>query len=401
MSEGQSGSHNIHSHIGASSSERFLECLGSVQLSAHYAEEGKDFTRLGTAAHDVAAWCLENGGAEPLFFPGGKVRHEGEDFPVDADMAAAVGVYVDYVRSRIELYRELTGEDPVVFIEQGFDLDHVWPGMYGTSDCVIWFPLWGLLEVIDYKHGEGIPVGVVRNPQLRYYACGALHCLGAAVANDKVAKVTLTICQPRCEHPSGKTRSWDTSVEELMEFLTEELVPGIKKALTPGAPLKAGPHCRFCPARAECPELADLFQGFKHRADLDVKPTGVSDEDLGEVYEAIEPVKIYMKAVQGEVYIRLTRGRKVPGAKLVNQRGDRAWKEGAEAAAKEAGIPCYQPGKFNSPAQMEKVPGGRDFARKWAYKPETGLTVAPENDNRSGVSARRAKEVFANVSTDA
>ncbi|WP_299444652.1 DUF2800 domain-containing protein [uncultured Rhodospira sp.] len=391
-----SGSHNIHSHIGASASERFLECPGSVQLAAHCENESKDYTRLGTAAHDVAAWCLETG-SDPMFFPGGKVLHAGEEFPVDEDMAAAVGEYMDYVLSRMELYHDLEGEFPTLFVEQGFDLDHVWAGMYGTSDCVLWFPKWGLLEVIDYKHGEGIPVQVVQNPQLQYYACGAIHRLGAATASSEVEQVKLTICQPRCAHPSGYTRSWDTTVEDLMEFLTNVLVPGIKEALTPGAPLKDGPHCRFCPARLVCPMLTERFETFKHAADMDADPTVVSDLQLGEMYEATETVRIFMKAVEGETYKRLTRGLDIPGAKLVNQKAQRAWKEGAVGAAKAAGLECYQAPAFNSPAQMEKVPGGREFARKWAYKPEAGLTVARAHDIRDKVSARRAVEVFANV----
>jgi hypothetical protein len=39
-----------------------------------------------------------------------------------------------------------------------------------------------------------------------------------------------------------------------------------------------------------------------------------------------------------------------------------------------------------SPAKLEKLVGGKDFAQQWAEKPQADYVLAPESDKRSGVS---------------
>jgi hypothetical protein len=46
------------------------------------------------------------------------------------------------------------------------------------------------------------------------------------------------------------------------------------------------------------------------------------------------------------------------------------------------GMDAYTVPKVKSPAQIEKMEGGNEFASKWAYSPDKGLTLAPESDKR-------------------
>ena len=59
------------------------------------------------------------------------------------------------------------------------------------------------------------------------------------------------------------------------------------------------------------------------------------------------------------------------------------------------GEKAYEPAALKSPAQIEKLPGGKALIAKLAYKPDTGITLAPEDDNREpavGLMARAAAE---------
>ena len=62
---------------------------------------------------------------------------------------------------------------PTVAVEVQVDFSDYVPGGFGTCDCCI---IGGdLLSIVDYKHGKGVPVSAVGNPQMRLYALGALH----------------------------------------------------------------------------------------------------------------------------------------------------------------------------------------------------------------------------------
>ncbi|HEY6021558.1 MAG TPA: hypothetical protein VIY48_17230, partial [Candidatus Paceibacterota bacterium] len=82
------------------------------------------------------------------------------------------------------------------------------------------------------------------------------------------------------------------------------------------------------------------------------------------------------------------------GSKLVKAKSDRVWKEEAlPALEEEFGDEAFDK-KVKSPAQVEKLPGGTELVRKYAYKPDKGFTVADVEDVREGQKARTAKEVF-------
>jgi hypothetical protein len=128
-------------------------------------------------------------------------------------------------------------------------------------------------------------------------------------------------------------------------------------------------------------------------------PTTLTDLELSEAYEKIAQLRIWINAIEREVYDRLSHGKEVPSAKLVQKKANRVFGHGAEEAAHEKyGEDAYE-AKLKSPAKLEKLPGGAAFVKRWAFAPDTGLTVAPAGDKRSVVKARTAEQAFANIET--
>src|SRR5690606_13869105 len=84
----------------------------------------------------------------------------------------------------------------------------------GTPDAWRYHADAATLHVGDFKYGFR-PVEVWRNAQLIVYAW-TLVC-ELTKGGDAPQQVVLTICQPRCAHRDGTTRSWTVSASELAE----------------------------------------------------------------------------------------------------------------------------------------------------------------------------------------
>jgi hypothetical protein len=115
----------------------------------------------------------------------------------------------------------------------------------------------------------------------------------------------------------------------------------------------------------------------------------LTNEEAARVLSLLEIAKIAGKAANEQIFHRLEAGQKVPGFKLAAARTNRTFKEGAEAEAKKAfGDNAYNPKALKSPAEIDKLPLGKDFTKRWAYKPEGKLTVVPTDDARPAVTAK-------------
>src|SRR3990172_8181607 len=114
-----------HAKLGASSMARWEACPGSIRLSRGIPRTTSAYAAEGTAAHELAAACLEHGQNAAQYIDHA-IGADGHEFIVDDEMAEAVQVYLDYVRSQ-------------------------------------WIsPEPGVLVVCDYKHGSGVAVEVVK-----------------------------------------------------------------------------------------------------------------------------------------------------------------------------------------------------------------------------------------------
>lgn len=362
-----------HSKIGASSAKRWMACPGSVRLSQDLPNTSSSYADEGTMAHELAEMCLREN-TDPYMFVDsvfGKNKQV-----VTLEMAEAVSVYVNYVRSL----------GLSVMVECRFDLSALYPGMFGTADAVAFDKATKTLHVIDYKHGAGVAVEVDNNPQLLYYA------LGAAYENSTLPFETarLTVVQPRCPHEDGPVRSWDIDSFDLLMW-SVDLAEAAKRTADPDAPLVSGGHCRWCPAAGICPKLRDDALAAAEKEFGNDQP--YSPAELSEALEKIPLVEAWVKAVREFAYAEAERGFCPPGWKLVEKRATRKWVNEDEVAAVLnrwgfADDVIYAPAKLKSPAQLEKALGKQEMDMSgFVVAESSGHTLVPATDRRQAVAS--------------
>jgi hypothetical protein len=358
-----------------------MNCPGSVRLSAGIADPGSVYAAEGTAAHELAEWCLTttDDAAERV---GDEWTVGNHVFTVDEEMAQAVQVYVDFVRSEAARGNKL-------MIEQRFDLsDTVHPGMFGTADAVVYHASTKELVVADYKHGKGYAVEADANPQLLYYAIGA-----ASLIKSPVLKVTVTIVQPRAFHKSGPIRSWSCGVWDLVEYV------GVLRAAAqatedPNAPLNPGDWCRFCKARGSCPALRDAAVDAS-LVEFTTVPDSLTSEQLAAILDKAGLIEDWISAVRAEALRRAEMGAPPTGWKLVQKRATRRWVFDEEDTANRLRVAYSLPDdklytrKLVTPAQIEKLlpKKMKDSLADLVVKESSGVTLARESDPREAVAS--------------
>ena len=175
-----------HAILSASSAHRWLECPPLAMLEKDIPEETSIYAEEGSAAHEVAEykvrWYL---GEKDLTPPstgnfdwhrqdgrtaGGwllrskSAEHEEIDRHTDT--------YAYYVSDKIETIRK-SCPDAIVLVEQRLDFSNYVEGGFGTGDLVIVAD--DVIQVIDFKYGQGVAVSAENNPQMMLYALGALN----------------------------------------------------------------------------------------------------------------------------------------------------------------------------------------------------------------------------------
>lgn len=373
----------VHSPLGASSAERWMNCPGSnvlLQTLSLPESDEPDYRREGTAMHLAAAHCLEND-LDTWEITG----QTWNKTVLNDEMARHVQTYLDVVRRYFR--------DPLYvrhFIEFGIS-SPVHPLFYGTLDFGA--VMVNRIIVRDLKGGEGIIVEPEENPQLMYYAYGLIEDLAKTALIGDDFPVDIGIIQPRAFHVDGPVRSWVTTAGFIRTWVRDKLVPAMLNAefdLT----LDAGPWCRFCPAKLVCPLLTSLFRAAATANPKEI--VNISDESLGRSYQYKQAVTFYLKAMDEETYRRLNTGHTVPGTKLVPKKANRVWRPEAAAEGKTKFGPDFltKP-EPKSPAQLEALsPAAAEWVHEHAYTPNTGLTVALDADNRPAVVIRSTSDTF-------
>lgn len=375
----------IHSPLGASGAERWMNCPGSVSLLKELTlpeSDEPDYRADGSCAHEAAAHCLREG-LDAWEIMGQKFY---KDVEVTVEMADAIQVYLDTVRPLMTMTAVTMIEQPIQFKEHEKG--------YGTVDCATVLVYDSLLNVNDFKYGAGIAVDVENNPQLMYYAYGILQ------QHPDVRRVVLRIIQPRAFHPDGKVRRWETTAEDICMWANDVLIPAMNRTEL-DHDLDAGPWCRFCPAKLVCPLLTGLFGAAMQANPKEI--VSISDASIGRSYQYTQAVKFYLKALEEETFRRLNTGVEIAGVKLVMKKANRVFKAEAKSIFEEKyGEKAYDPATLKSPAEMAKIDAAAaKLVAEWAYTPQSGLTVVLEDDKRPAVKVQTTQEVFAGANLDA
>lgn len=387
-----------HSLRGASSSDRWLNCAGSIQLTEKLAKKGlinsgsSRPAAEGTAAHLVLSTCLEDG-SDAHEMADIEIAVEDWVFVVDKEMIDSVQETLDWVRARIAKAKK-AGFEVKVYIEKGMS-SFTDPDAYGTGDVLIHI-INDRLIIGDFKYGKGVSVEPTSTQNAYYGYLGIENYVD--VEKPYFFPVESWIFQPRIPHPDGTIRKHDTNAGELTDWWMGTVVPGIEATRDPAAPLVVGEHCKWCPNKGNCPAL----KGEAFEFPTGIEATHLNDEELGAVLAKIETILMLQPVMEAEAFRRARTGDKIPGRKLVRKKSNRAFKEVMalpdpddadstievkleDAIVREFGLDAYGEANLRSPKQIESLEGGSDFVADWAYTPDVGLTLAKSSDKRKEV----------------
>ena len=425
---------NTHVMLSPSKRGQWSACPGSVREQAKYPEQSSGPAAVdGTHSHTLLEKAIKASLPAAAFIGGVLTDHEGQ-FTTDKDRAERVQVALDYITERTLALVKAGHLNLKVLTECRVEPEYLLgrKDMGGTVDVQI---IGGdTIELIDYKDGMGV-VDAKGNKQLEQYAMGVLAGLKLPVNVEyPFKKIRMTIIQPKLTMKGlPAVTSHEVDVAEILAMIPT-LVSEAAATDAPDAPLLPGEsQCKFCRAKGSCSALASnvmkevgvMFQPVvsnpveiaQQSADKD--PSTMDDAQIRQIMEAAPLMRQLLEGVEKEALRRLEAGTTIPGLKLVNGRGSRAWSLDEEQMAEKLikmGVPkgaVYET-KLVSPAKAEKlVWAKRDGTQmqltprqlktmdtEYVVKLAGKLTVAPESDSRPAV-VMNAAPMFSAVESPA
>lgn len=407
-----------HALLSASSASRWLNCTaaprfeeGLPERTSEYAEEGrlahaicelkvlKKCTPMSTRTYNTRLNKLKKA---PRYTP---------------EMDKTSDSYLEHISEQVMAYDTA----PTVAVEVRVDFSDYVPEGFGTCDCCI---IGGdLLSIVDYKHGKGVPVSAVGNPQMRLYALGALRRY-APVFGDTIKRVRMTIDQPRLDSYTSD----EITVDELRAW-GDSIKPIAQKAYSGLGEFVPGDHCRFCRGKAQCRARANVntaledFKGCIPAGGVQVDAlvpqehshtgaiTGeeihplLSDEEIGALLYRGKFLVQWYTDLENYATEALKQGKAIPGWKLVEGRSNRTFTDQEEAikAVIAAGYDeamVYER-KPKTLSELEKLMGKAEFAEKvggYVIKPPGKPTLAPAADKRESYNPASAD--FAGIASE-
>lgn len=373
-----------HALLSASGADRWLNCPPSARLEEVVEEGTSEYAREGSFAHALAELKLAHylgSISNPKYNL--KLKELKQNSFYSDELEDYVQVYVDYAIEKINEAKART-KDAVVLLETKLDYSSWVPEGFGTGDLVLVTD--DVLEVMDFKFGQGIPVSAVDNPQMRLYALGALNQFGCLYEIDTVR---VTIVQPRLDSISTD----EMTIDDLMHWANGTVKGTAEKAFKGEGDFKPGEHCRFCRVRSTCRARAEENMKL---AKYDFKdPPLLTDGEIVEVLNAADELQSWISDVQAYALDQaVNEGKQWLGYKLVEGRSYRKYVDEAKVA--EALISAgYSEEQIYEKvllgiSKMEKAVGKKQFNEILAglvEKPPGKPKLAPESDKRPAVKS--------------
>ena len=380
-----------HALLSASASERWMKCTAAPRYEEQFPETTSEYAESGTLAHSVCELK-----ALKKFTPMGLRTYNARfnklkaDPLYEAEMDRTSDLYIEHLNEKAMSYNSF----PFVSVEVKVDLTAYIPEGFGTCDCVM---IGGdTLNIVDYKHGKGVPVSAEGNPQMRLYALGALT-MYEPFYGGMIQRVCMTIVQPRVQdEPSSET----LTIDELMAW-GESIKPIARKAFDGFGEFVPGDHCRFCRGKAQCRARADantaleefkdcLFPGTEDAKKFEnpLNPI-ITLKEIGDLLERGKNLVAWYNDLCDFALGAILKGEDIPGWKAVAGRSNRAFtdQEAAIAAIIAAGYDealVYER-KPKTLTGLEELMGKKDFAEKiggYIFKPPGKPTLVPLSDKR-------------------
>lgn len=384
-----------HAKLPPSSAERWINCPGSVALSAQLPPpDSSPYADEGTLAHAVAELKLRRniGEITPKQYDKELAKLQESEYWC-GEMDEATDFYADTVIEHLAA----AGSAAELMIEQHFSLDKWVPESFGTSDAVV---IGGsTIEVIDLKYGKGVKVNAEHNAQLRLYGLGASALFGDLYDFETVR---YTIIQPRLDHVSTE----EVPLSELLLWAEEDVAPRAIMALEGTDYMACGDWCRWCPAKAICRKRAEY--NLEIAKDDFKAPPLLTDEEIGEVLGRADSVKKWVEDIQTYALEQALAGKHFDGWKLVEGRSIRKYADDLKVAEKlvAAGYDeamLYERKLYGITA-MEKIVGKKKLTTTLGdllIKPAGKPVLVPESDKREAINTTEAaKADFNNTDED-
>lgn len=316
-----------HALLNASGFHRWGHCPPSARLCEELPDSTSEYAEAGRVAHAIAELKARKYFLEPISTRAynARLKKFASDPHYDKEMDGATDEYLDYLKT---LAMSLGETAPSVALELRVDYSHIVPEGFGTSDCVMVAP--GVLCIIDYKNGAGVPVEAERNGQLMLYALGALRLYGP-IYGDTIQKVRLAIVQPH----AGGVKEWGLTVDELNHWGETVAKPAAELAWAGKGDYNPGEWCRFCKAKARCSARAAKMLALEDEYHMAL-PAGmpgaaertahlISDAEVGACLEAASCLEAWVKDLKDYAFRTILNGGEICGYKVVEGRGSRDW----------------------------------------------------------------------------
>ena len=364
-----------HAILSASSSERWINCPPSARLCENYPDKSSDYAAEGTDAHTLCEFRLK----QALGLP---AKNPIEDLGwYNEEMEECAAAYTAYVMELVEAAKQ-SGSTPTVLIEQRVDFSRWVESGFGTADCVVIADR--ILNIVDYKHGQGVEVSAVDNSQMKLYALGALEIIDYLY---DIEEIQMTIFQPRKSNVSV----FRITREALLEWAEGELTRQAKLAYEGKGAFCCGSWCRFCKAKAECRERANANLAL---AQLEFQlPALLDDEEIAEILGKLDDLVSWATDVKEYALQQAISGKAWTGWKLVEGRSNRRYtnENAVIAAVLQAGYDPYEK-KVLGITAMQKALGKARFEEllsPFIEKPQGKPTLVPESDKRPAMNTAK------------
>ena len=311
------------------------------------------------------------------------------------DMQAIVDYYREAGVNLFNYYKNQTGEEPLVFLETHIDMDFDETaggtldfGLYSSKDG-------GTIVVGDLKTGRR-PIMACdpenkKNPnsQLGLYAIYFYESVIKGLY--PVKNVRLIIYQPVINN----TNEYSLSLEDLLKYKEEVIIPAVLKTKVNDLEAKAGSHCGYCAGRHVCVKYHESNLAIGESISKPIEE--FSDEQIEAILPKLDAFLKYAEDLKDYAIEKAKSGHKWKGLKLVPSKISRkiSDEEKVKKILEECGINPNSPGKILGITEIQKKLGKEKFKElisPYIVLQESALILVPESDPRDEVVVTNKEE---------